>query len=240
MTSLGDDVHVWTIRECASHSLCEKFMPLLADNERERATRFRFDHLRYSFVIRRAVLRCLMGRYLGLNPAEVEFCYGSRGKPSVASEFGIEFNTSHSVGLVVAAFAAGTPLGVDVELIHRMADADDIPKRFFCTEEADELAALALGQRDAAFFSCWTRKEAYLKAIGDGLAAPLDGFRVTVRPGDSARFVHISKESGAAAEWNLEDLRLAHGYKAALAYRGRPRAVRLFPTINCPELIVAI
>jgi 4'-phosphopantetheinyl transferase len=215
-------------------------MPLLANDERERAARFRFDHLRHSFVIARAALRCLVGRYLGLHPADVEFRYGSRGKPSVPSEFGIQFNTSHSGGLVVAAFAAGIPLGIDVELLRPMPDANDLASRFFCAEEAEELAALPASQRDAAFFNCWTRKEAYIKAIGDGLSAPLDGFRVTLRPGDSARFIHISRDTTAAAEWTLQDLRTTDGYKAALAYRDRRRTVQMFPAIDSAEFTAAI
>ena len=108
------------------------------------------------------------------------------------------------------------------------AGAQDIADRFFCPEEAAEIRSLPPSERERAFFRCWTRKEAYIKAIGDGLSAALNGFRVTVQPGEPARLVHIAHDTVVAQAWTLDDLTPSADFLAALAYRDRPRSVSTF------------
>jgi 4'-phosphopantetheinyl transferase len=211
----------------ASDVLAAKFESVLASDEKDRAARFILERRRHSFVVARGVLRCLLGRYLDMHPANIRFNYGSKGKPAVTSTLGIEFNATHSGELAVFAFTAGCPIGVDLEQIRPLSDIQDIADRFFCSEEAAELMALPPTEREHAFFRCWTRKEAYIKAIGEGLSAPLDEFRVTLQPTEPARFVHISRDTAEA--WTLHDLGLASGYAAALAYRDRERSLSVFP-----------
>lgn len=207
---------------------------ILSSDEKERANRFRFDHLQKSFVVARGALRVLLGRYLGVSPASVQFIYGAAGKPGLTEPVSLQFNASHSGGLAVFAFTAGCEIGVDVEQIRPMPDMQNIADRFFCAEEAAELMTLSGNQRTHAFFLCWTRKEAYIKATGEGLSAPLDEFRVTLQPGHSARFIHLPQgETG----WKLHDLQLASNYTAALAYCDTERQVVTFPLDDPGELL---
>jgi len=232
-------VHVWTLDGGASEALAARFAPVLSPDEMERAARFRFDRLRHAFAVTRGVLRCLLARYAGLGPAELRFACGPKGKPALAPAAGIEFNATHSGGSALFAFATGCPVGIDLELLRPMAGAQDIAARFFCPEEAAEIGSLPPAERDRAFFRCWTRKEAYIKAIGDGLSAPLDGFRVTLRPNEPARLLHIAHDTDAAAAWTLDDLSPAAGYLAALAYRDRPRSVSTFAIDDPARLLDA-
>jgi 4'-phosphopantetheinyl transferase len=135
----------------------------------------------------------------------------------------LRFNMSHTSGLAVYAFALGIDVGVDVERIRPIDNLTDLADQFFCVEEARELQALEVGLRDRAFFLCWTRKEAYVKAVGDGLFCPLDSFRVTFDPAAPARLVHLGNDSREAMQFNMADLALAAGYAGALVYRGAER-----------------
>jgi 4'-phosphopantetheinyl transferase len=193
--------------------------------------------LRHSFVLAHGALRILLGRYLNTSPAGIQFKYGLRGKPALAPLALIDFNMSHSGDLVVFAFTRGCEIGVDLEQIHSIQDMQDIADRFFCLEEAAELMSLPVNQRERAFFLCWTRKEAYIKAIGDGLSAPLNSFRVTMQPTQPVRFIHLAQDTNAAKEWTLQDLQLASNYAAALAYRGWRRKVAVSPIMDPAELL---
>ena len=188
-------------------------------------------------MIARGLLRTLLGRYLQVSPASIVFKYGSKGKPALAGPAGIDFNVSHSGGLAVFAFTADCEVGVDVERIRPRPDMQGIANRFFCSEEAAELMSLTAGQREHGFYLCWTRKEAYIKASGDGLSVPLDSFRVTLRPGQPARFVHVANDPTASTEWSLHDLHLAAGYAAALAYRDAERPIVVAPIADAAEFI---
>jgi 4'-phosphopantetheinyl transferase len=231
------NVHVWSVCTEASKAVEERFERVLAPDERDRAARFRFDHLRHSFVLGHGALRILLGRYLNTPPARIQFKYGPKGKPALAPLASIDFNASHSGGLVVFAFTRGCEIGIDLEQIHPIEDMRDIADRFFCPEEAAELMSLPVNQRERAFFLCWTRKEAYIKAIGDGLSAPLNGFRVAMQPTQPARFIHLAQDKNAAKEWTLQDLQLASDYAAALAYRGSARRIVVSPIIDPEELL---
>jgi 4'-phosphopantetheinyl transferase len=232
----GRIVLVWPVRIEAPRAVADWFALHLSEDEKGRAARFRFEHHRNSFVIARGVLRFLLGQYLNVSPASILFKYGSEGKPALARPAGIEFNVSHSGGLAVFAFTAGREVGVDVERIRSLPDMQSIADRFFCSEEAVELMSLAAGQREHGFYLCWTRKEAYIKAIGDGLSAPLGSFRVTLRPSQPARFVHIANDTSVSKAWSLHDLRFASDYAAALAYRDTERPIVVMPMADPTEL----
>jgi len=149
----------------------------------------------------------------------------------------IRFNSSHSGALALVAVTLDCELGVDIEQFRPMPDLQEIAARFFCAGEEAELMSVAPALREPAFFRCWTRKEAYIKAIGDGLSAPLDGFAVTLKAGAPARMIQLGGDATAAAAWTLHDLEIQSGYAAALAYRDRPRAVRLSPPLDPAELL---
>ena len=179
----------------------------------------------------------LLGHYLNSPPGDIQFSYGAKGKPSLAVSARVQFNMSHSGDLAMFAFTLDCEIGVDVEAIRPMPDMEVVAERFFCAEETAELMSLPAGQRDDAFFLCWTRKEAYIKATGEGLSTPLDAFRVTLRPGEPARFVHFALDPVAAQAWSLHDLKPALQYAAALAYRDAPRPLETFRVINPKQLL---
>jgi 4'-phosphopantetheinyl transferase len=232
----GRVIEIWILPTENSDVACAKFERLLAPDEKARAERFRFDLLRKSFITTRGALRCLLGRYLSLPPADLEFRYGSKGKPTLAPAMEIDFNATHSGDLAAFAFTIGCQIGIDLEQVHPLAEMQDIASRFFCPEEAADLASLPPDERETAFFRCWTRKEAYIKAIGDGLSAPLDTFRVTLHSNEPARFLHLAHDTNAAKAWTLHDLSLASGYAAALAYHDVERPLSLFKVADPEEL----
>jgi 4'-phosphopantetheinyl transferase len=230
-------VHVWAIPTPSPDEVAARFQRLLAFDERERAARFRSSHLQRSFVISRGALRLLLGAYLDAAPSDIQFQYGSHGKPALAPPARISFNVSHSGDLALFAFMIDSQVGIDVEQVRPLSDIHEIASRFFCKQEAGELLSLPVDQQERAFFSCWTRKEAYIKAIGDGLSAPLNNFRVTLRPGEPATVVHVAKELTAVKAWTMHDISLGSKYAAALAYRGEPRFVRMRSIAHAAELL---
>jgi 4'-phosphopantetheinyl transferase len=233
----GREVHVWTVRTEGSAAVAGWFEQLLSPDEKARAARFRFEHLWCSFVIARGALRIMLGRYLNISPVKIVFEYGEKGKPALAPRTGIDFNLSHSGGLAVFAFTAGREVGVDVERIRPLSDMQSIADRFFSCEEAAELSSLAPNHRERGFYLCWTRKEAYIKASGDGLSAPLDSFRVTLQPFQPARFLHLGLDPAAAGAWTLHDLPLESDYAAALAYRDKERPIVIVPIVDSAEFL---
>jgi 4'-phosphopantetheinyl transferase len=233
----GRAIDIWILPSHASDAACAKFERVLAPDEKTRAERFRFERLRKSFITTRGALRCLLGSYLSMPPAEVEFRYGSKGKPALAAATDLDFNATHSGDLAGYAFTSGCEIGIDLERIHPLAEMQNIAARFFCREEAAEIASLPPDEREPAFFRCWTRKEAYIKAIGDGLSAPLDEFRVTLHANEPVRFLHLAHDINAAKAWTLHDLPLASGYAAALAYRDLERPLSLFQLTDPAELL---
>jgi 4'-phosphopantetheinyl transferase len=235
----GRVIDIWVLPNRASDAACAEFERVLAPDEKARAERFRFDRLRKSFITTRGALRFLLARYVGRLPGNIEFHYGAKGKPALDSAIEIGFNTTHSGDLAAFAFTGGCPIGIDLEHIHPLSEMQNIAVRFFCREEAAELAALPAEEQQAAFFRCWTRKEAYIKAIGDGLSAPLNNFRVTLRRGEPAQFIHIAHDIAAAKAWSLHDLGLTVGYAGALAYRDAERPLSIFKLTDPAELFDA-
>ncbi len=219
----GGEVHLWSVDLAPGDVAVKELQPLLDPEERRRAERFRFDRHRRRFIVRRARLRQLVAGYQGGEPAAVRFAYGERGKPSLAGGGELAFNLSDSKDLALYAFARGLELGVDVEVPKPMSDALAISERFFADAEREVLRQVAERRRVEAFFHCWTRKEAYIKAIGEGLAEPLDNFCVTFDPPEPARFLHVGGSAGEAAAWTLHHLVPAPGAVGALAYRGERR-----------------
>lgn len=233
----GRCVHVWSLRNDAPGTAARKFEAFLSIEERQHASRFCSERLRDSFFVARGALRYLLGRYVDLCPAEVRFKDGPQGKPALIRDVGIKFNTTHSGDFVAFAFTAGCEVGIDLEKIRPLPDLMDIANRFFSTDEAVELDSLPPGRRESAFFRCWTRKEAYIKATGCGLSAPLDQFQVSLLPHEPAQLIQLARDANAAKAWTLDDLKLATDYEGALAYRDQPRPILLFPTINPTELL---
>jgi len=237
----GRDVHLWIVRLESSETNFAQGFSWLSSDEVERADRFRFEKHRRAFVLGRAVLRGLVGNYLGSEPRDANFVYGLKGKPALASPpCPLSFNVSNSGDLAAYAFTKDCELGVDVEYRRRLAEIEGIARRFFAADEADELMGLAEGERAESFFNCWTRKEAYIKAVGDGLSVPLDSFRVTLQPGVPARMITLDGSAEAAERWTLHAFSPAPDYAGAIAYRDSPRPLRAYPLVTVDEMLEGV
>ncbi len=197
----------------------------LSADERERAARFRIEKHRSRFVVGRAVLRGLLGRYTGRDPEAIQFIYGPNGKPSL-SDHTLHFNASHSEDRALYAFSQSHSLGVDIEFVRELPDFGTIAAKFFSPVENAQYRAEESAHKTAAFFRCWTRKEAFIKATGDGLSYPLDQFDVSL--GHPARLLAIGGDGALASEWSLYHLTPAAGYIGALAIRGHGFDVRCY------------
>lgn len=211
------EVHLWAVPLDPPRERVAALGALLAADERERAARFHFERHRRRYSVGRGALRELLGGYLGCSAAALRFGYGDKGKPFLAGGPRLRFNLSNSSELALVAVAMDVEVGVDVEWLRPMPDALEIAERFFSDSEREVLAAVAEGERETAFFRCWTRKEAYLKAVGDGITAPLDRFDVTLAAGEPPRILALEGDPAPAARWALAHLEPAPGYLGALA-----------------------
>jgi 4'-phosphopantetheinyl transferase len=192
---------------------------LLSESERNRAHRFAFDRDRRRYIAARGCLRQLLSMRLGVPPEEVELICGRHGKPALAPQFadtGLRFNVSHAEDLAVYAFSFGREVGIDVEAVRPIANADDIALRFFSPRETKAYLGLDPRDRVRGFFNCWTRKEAFVKAIGDGLHYPLDRFDVALDPAVPARILRVEDTPGEACGWSLDGFEPARGFTAAI------------------------
>ncbi len=184
----------------------------LSDDERERAARFRFPHLRERFRNGRGMLRHVLSVTTGAPPAQLQFTYSDKGKPSLPDFPRLQFNVSHSGDLWACAVSDTTWLGLDIERIRPMPDCDAIARRFFAPSELLALNAFSEGERAAAFFRCWTRKEAYIKALGDGLSRDLASFTVSCA---DEEFSSV-RDLVTFERWRLQSFAPAPGYAGAL------------------------
>ncbi|MEM7585948.1 MAG: 4'-phosphopantetheinyl transferase superfamily protein [Acidobacteriota bacterium] len=219
------EVHLWSVDLHPDAKAVAAFRKLLTSQEIERAERFKFDRHRRRFIVRRGALRRLMGAYLEQDPAAVRFEEGEKGKPFVPQPEAppaqmLHFNLTDSKDLAVYAITRGAELGVDVEILRPMPDALSIAEHFFAADEREDLRGVPETERSAAFFNCWTRKEAYIKAIGEGLSEPLDRFCVTLKPEQPARFIHLGGDSRRARDWSLYHMLPEPGAVGALALEG--------------------
>lgn len=197
---------------------------MLSADELARASSFAFDLHRNRYLAGRLALRGLLGRYLNMAPSAVRFDYSSYGKPELPGE-ALRFNVAHSDDLaVIAVTEQDDRLGVDVEHVRELEDIDGVARTVFSQRELEVFHALPDASKSRAFFNCWTRKEAFVKAVGEGLSHPLDVFDVTLRPGEQARLVRLEGSTARAARWSMFDLNPMDGWVGAVAVE-RPEAV---------------
>ena len=218
-----DEVHVWRAMLDQPPSQIQHFCQSLAADEQARAARFYFEKDRKHFIAARGVLRAILGVYLDRAPECLSFCYSSYGKPALAGEpdlDAIRFNMSHSHGVALYAVTRGREVGIDLERIRSGLAVAQIAERFFSPREITMLQALPTELRNQAFFRCWTRKEAYIKARGEGLSLPLDQFAVSLDPGEPGIVVEAAWDPSEASRWSLHELTPAPGYAAAVAVEG--------------------
>jgi 4'-phosphopantetheinyl transferase len=219
------DVHVWRVELNQPEPLLEKFRETLEEQELDRASRFHFEKHRRHFTAGRGVLRQLLSQYLGTKPEQLRLSYGAYGKPALNGEHKdsrLRFNMSHSHEVALFAFAEDRELGVDVEHIRTDFASEEVARRFFSRREVETFNALPRHDQVAAFFKCWTRKEAFIKVIGKGLSQPLDKFDVTL--GQPAALLWVSGDD--ASRWSLYDLEVGGDYAGALAVEGQVSRIR--------------
>lgn len=195
----------------------------LSAAERRRAARYRFERDRRRYIVARARLRELLGERLQAPPESIELAYGAQGKPRLAGRFarsGWRFNLARRGELAVYGFSRRGELGVDVEALAPVPEATGIAARFFSSGENRTLQALPAAQGSLGFFNCWTRKEAFVKALGEGLFMPLDAFDVSLAPGEPPAVLRIADTPGDGG-WRLHSFSPCPGFVGAAAiHRG--------------------
>lgn len=213
---IEDEVHLWMVNLHRSTVRLDTYFDLLSDAEKNQAQKFVFERDRKRFTVARATLRLILGQYLDTSPAALEFTVGPMGKPALRTNSAVRFNLSHSDHLILHAFSLGRELGVDVERQRAEVANQEIVGNYFSRKEQAEWNALDPDLRDTAFYLGWTRKEAYLKARGDGLSESLSDFDVSLTPDQTA--VLNSKD---ADRWDLFSFYPEPGSVASVVVEGK-------------------
>jgi len=220
----GAEVHVWTAHLESPEAGLDQLRNVLSPDEQARARRFHFQRDQQHFIAARGILRHILAAYLDQQPSELQFTYSPSGKPSLAASSGpngLCFNLSHSHELAVYALTRNREIGVDVERLRAGFPCERIAQRFFAPQEFSKLRSLPGAERYEAFFNCWTRKEAYIKATGEGLSIGLDRFEVSLAPDEPATLLNVVDDPQEASRWTIEKLSPVPGYVGAVAVRGR-------------------
>ncbi|HEU4597132.1 MAG TPA: 4'-phosphopantetheinyl transferase superfamily protein [Pyrinomonadaceae bacterium] len=235
----GGEVHVWRAELNQPEATLRALARLLSEDESERAGKFYFPRDRDHYIVARGALRKILGLYTSVAPELLRFTYNEFGKPSLLDvEHGdaLRFNVSHSHGLALYAVAREREVGVDIEFVREDFAGIEIGEHFFSRREVSALRALPGAAFTKAFFDCWTRKEAYIKARGEGLSHPLERFAVSLAPGEPAALLCTDDDPLEAARWSLVELFPGEGYCAALAVEGERPTLRCWSWTASPRL----
>ena len=218
----SSEVHIWRA-DLDAFAMTLSADDFLAQDERKRAMQFHFERDRRRFRAARQILRLLLSRYLEVDAGELEFQYSAHGKPELRgrqADSEVTFNVSHSDSSAFFAFTLSRAVGIDVEQLRADIEVCEIAKRFFSESEQAALRGLAEHLQHQAFFACWTRKEAFVKAKGEGLSLPLHQFDVSLTPGQPAEILGTRPDAEERHRWSLWDLDAGSGYAAALVVEG--------------------
>ncbi|HKB68270.1 MAG TPA: 4'-phosphopantetheinyl transferase superfamily protein [Pyrinomonadaceae bacterium] len=232
LSLLADEVHVWLAR--LDDHPADSLKVLLAADELARAARFHFDRDRNHFIVARALLRKLLAAYLDVGAGELQISYAEKGKPSLedSRRTALKFNLAHSHELAIYAFSWNREVGIDLEFMREDLADEKVADRFFSQSEIKNLRKLPAELRKQAFFDCWTRKEAYIKARGEGLSIPLDEFDVSLQPGEVAALLRNHKDPGEVARWSMQSVAVPAGYVGALVVSGHDWKLKSFNLIS--------
>jgi 4'-phosphopantetheinyl transferase len=223
----ADDVHVFFFGLEPAPGRLQALRASLSPDELSRADRFRSPWCD-RFVAGRGQLREILALYLDTDPRAVAFAYAPSGKPALAGKGKVRFNLSHSASEAVLAIARGRELGIDLERIREDVECEGIARGFFSPAETAALMALPSTARRQGFFRCWTRKEAFVKAKGEGLSIPLADFDVSLDPEGPARLLRTEWDPLEKARWSLRSIEAPPGFAAALAVSGREPRVQMW------------
>lgn len=218
-------VDVWRLSLTAPEAARARLWESLSEPERGRAERFAFERDRARFVVAHGALRSILSSYAQIPAPQLELESGPGGKPRVASPGELRFNLSHSGDAALVAVTWDREVGIDLEAVRAIDDLDALAATCFSPTERRALAAVPEALRLPAFFDGWTRKEAFLKLLGDGLSRPLDSFDVSLAPGEEPALLRVAGAS--AGEWTLQAIEVGAAYRAALASPGPAPVIRL-------------
>ena len=217
------EIHVWRVSLAQTESCLQSLQQTLSTDERTKADRFRFPKDRSQFIVSRGALRAILSRYLNISSHILRFDYNPYGKPSLIVAQGgntLRFNVSHSRGMALIAITKNRDIGVDIEGINPNFSCLEIADKFFSPLENSVLQSLPEHLQATAFFTCWTRKEAYIKAVGKGLSIPLNQFDVSLAPGEPAALLKVEENPEEASKWSLIELFPSSDMVAAVAVAG--------------------
>jgi 4'-phosphopantetheinyl transferase len=241
ITLRGNEVHVWRASLNLPVSMIQELKPILSTEEMTRAERFYFERDRHRYIIAHALLRILLGRYLAIETSQIRFAYNAYGKPFLDLDLDLDleldleldqnlssrettttlhFNLSHSHEMALYAFTYSRQVGIDIEYMRSNIDYSSLAVHYFSPRENAMLQELPEALRSEAFFNCWTRKEAYIKARGKGLSLPLELFDVSLKPGEPAALLGSREDPPQTAYWSLRELAPGAGYAGAFAVEG--------------------
>ena len=213
-------VHLWAAPLEIAAAEREALAQTLSVEELDRASRFHFEVHRNRYIAAHGWLRLVLGYYLSLAPAQLLFEHSPRGKPALSGPNELQFNMAHSEDLALIGVGRTLQLGVDLEFVRSLSDMEELVARFFSKRESAAFRLLPEGQKARAFFNLWTRKEAWLKATGEGITHLLDQVEVSFLPGERACLLQLPAAYAAGAAWCLYDIAVRPGFAAALAVPG--------------------
>lgn len=214
-------VHLWLLNYKTCHDFLNNILPELSSGELERANKFYFEEDRNRYLITRSILKKILSRMLNTVPGQLRFEFNAYGKPFLKSDPGLFFNVSHSGNFGLIAITSIADIGVDVEKYRHKMTGDDVAKRFFSSKEISDYLNLNVKERQQGFFNCWTRKEAFIKAVGMGLSLPLNSFDVSLKPGSKAQITAIRKPPDDPEKWTMESIYVDEEYAAAYTLRAK-------------------
>ncbi|NES76659.1 MULTISPECIES: 4'-phosphopantetheinyl transferase superfamily protein [Okeania] len=222
-------VHIWSKNLKSPPSEIEELSKILSSDEIDRAKKFYFERDKNRFIIARGTLRKILSCYLNIEPKKLQFTYSERGKPYLP-DTSILFNLSHSQDLALYAITTVNLIGIDLEYIRPMNDAEALAKRFFTSQEYNLISQLPPQQQQEIFFKIWTCKEAYLKATGDGLAGGLEKVEVCLKPEQPIQFISINGDFQEASRWYLHQFIPESNYIAAVVVAGTNQNLSFWQT----------
>jgi 4'-phosphopantetheinyl transferase len=225
------DVHVWAVSLAVAPAALSGFEKILCPSEMERARQFHFDLHRNRFIAGRGLVRTILSRYLRTEPGKLEFAYNPYGKPSLSGAYAesrLNFNLAHCENLALLAVTQAGAVGIDVERIQPLTNTDELVAQFFSARESAAFHDLPPEQKPAAFFNLWTRKEAWLKATGEGIGHLLNVVEVSFLPGEPARFLSLPGEPQTADSCILHSLSPQSDFVGALAHPAQKSRLRCY------------
>lgn len=219
-----NEVHIYKTKLNKPEAEIKKLQQLLSEDELQRSQRYKLKHLTDNYIVARGILRKVLGSYLDLSPSSLKISYKDKGKPFLEGS-DLKFNLSHSNDIAVYAFTLTDEVGIDVEQVREVSDALQIARRFFSLDEYITLKEIDEVNTNLTFFNCWTRKESFIKAIGEGLSYPLEYFSVTLKPGDLPGMTWIRNKDLEANQWSMHNIEIESNYVSSLSIKNKNKKI---------------